>query len=240
MSAPAILDRLVFTTSRLAEFCSKKELINQTGHDAADWPLVILKELIDNALDASEESGVAPVIEVVVSDAGIVIGDNGPGIAAETVSGILDYTARTSSREAYVSPTRGSQGNALKTILAMGFALDGARGETVIESQGTAHRITFSIDPIRQVPRITRVCEVSLVKSGTRISVSWPNSACSILDAAKARFLQIAEDYAWVNPHLTLNMTWNRGGCDPQWDHPGHEPGMAQVAAVRSNEPTLV
>jgi hypothetical protein len=31
-SAPAILDRLVFKTSRLGEFCSKRELINQTGH----------------------------------------------------------------------------------------------------------------------------------------------------------------------------------------------------------------
>ncbi len=39
MSAPAALDRLVFTTSRLAEFCSEKELVNQTGHDSDDWPL---------------------------------------------------------------------------------------------------------------------------------------------------------------------------------------------------------
>jgi hypothetical protein len=53
MTQPA-LDRLIFTTSRLAEFSSEKELINQTGHDSDDWPLVILKELIDNALDAAE------------------------------------------------------------------------------------------------------------------------------------------------------------------------------------------
>jgi hypothetical protein len=46
------LVRKVFTTSRLAEFCSEKELVNQTGHDSDDWPLVVLKELIDNALDA--------------------------------------------------------------------------------------------------------------------------------------------------------------------------------------------
>jgi hypothetical protein len=39
MSTPATLDRLVFTTSRLAEFCSEKELVNQTGHDSDDWPL---------------------------------------------------------------------------------------------------------------------------------------------------------------------------------------------------------
>ena len=117
-SSPA-LGRLVFTTSRLAEFCSEKELVNQTGHDSDDWPLVVLKELIDNALDACEESGTAPVIRVAVSDAGIAVSDNGPGIAPETVAGILDYNTRTSSREAYVSPTRGAQGNAMKTLLAM-------------------------------------------------------------------------------------------------------------------------
>ena len=33
-------------------------------------------------------------------------------------------TVRVSSREAYVSPTRGAQGNALQTLLVMGFALD--------------------------------------------------------------------------------------------------------------------
>jgi hypothetical protein len=36
--------------------------------------------------------------------------------------------------------------------------------------------------------RINRVCEASLTKIGTRVAVSWPNSACSILDAALDRF----------------------------------------------------
>jgi DNA topoisomerase VI subunit B len=217
MSAPS-LSRHVFTTSRLAEFCSEKELVNQTGHDSDDWPLVVLKELIDNALDAREEAGAAPVIHVAVSDAEIAVFDNGPGIAPETVAGILDYNTRTSSREAYVSPTRGAQGNALKTLLAMPFAPDGERGETTIESQGVAHPITFSIDPIRQEPRIVRVCEGSLVKTGTRIAVSWPISASSILDYALADFLRIAKDYSWINPHFAMTVRWDRDGCDPvQW-----------------------
>jgi DNA topoisomerase VI subunit B len=176
MTAPA-LDRLIFKTSRLAEFCSQRELINQTGHGVEDWPLVILKELVDNSLDSCEEAGVAPAIEIVVSNGSVAVTDNGPGIAPDTVTDILDFTSRTSSREAYVSPTRGAQGNALKTLLAMPFALDGERGETIIESHGTAHRIIFSTDPIRQVPRINRVCEASPVKNGTRITVSWPISA---------------------------------------------------------------
>ena len=117
------LRRDTFKTSRLAEFCSRRELVNQTGHAVEEWPFVILKELFDNALDACEEALVAPLIDVAVSDDGIIISDNGPGLSPEIVADMLDYTSRVSSREAYASPTRGAQGNALKTILAMPFAL---------------------------------------------------------------------------------------------------------------------
>ena len=44
-----ILARKTFSVSRLSEFASEAELVKQTGHDADDWPLVIVKELVDNA-----------------------------------------------------------------------------------------------------------------------------------------------------------------------------------------------
>jgi len=108
------LQRTIFETSRLLDFASEKELTAQTGHDPEDWPLVVLKELVDNALDGCEEAGIAPEVSIVVDDQGITIGDNCPGIPAEAVRGILDFSIRVSSRGAYVSPTRGAQGNALR------------------------------------------------------------------------------------------------------------------------------
>jgi hypothetical protein len=172
---------------------------------------VILKELVDNALDGAEEHELAPEIAISVSTATgeIVIADNGPGIPADTVLGILDYNLRVSSREAYVSPTRGAQGNALKTIIAMPFALDSARGEVSIEACGLVHSVTFWVEPVRQEPRITHQAEAAPVKTGTRITVQWPLSACSILAASEARFLQMAADFAWLNPHLTLTAMWD-------------------------------
>ena len=74
------LQRATFATSRLLDFASVKELTAQTGHDVDDWPLVILKELLDNALDAAEEAGIAPHTTVTVEKNGITIRDNGPGI----------------------------------------------------------------------------------------------------------------------------------------------------------------
>ena len=38
--------------SRLLDFASGKELVAQTGHGESEWPLLALKELVDNALDA--------------------------------------------------------------------------------------------------------------------------------------------------------------------------------------------
>jgi hypothetical protein len=218
-----LLKREAFRTSRLLDFCSERELVKQIGHPVDHWPLVILKELVDNALDAAEEGGAAPTIAIDVAAGEIVITDNGPGIPAETVSDILDFTVRVSSREAYTSPTRGAQGNALKTIVAMAFALDGTKGETVIESRGVAHRITFKVDQVRQAPRIDHIQEQSLVTTGTKVTMRWPVCASIKLDQAKPHFLQMASDYGWLNPHLSLAVAWNGERCvdfrasDPRW-----------------------
>ena len=52
------------SASRLIEFASVKELTAQTGHHPRDWPIVIVKELVDKALNACEEAGIAPCIRV--------------------------------------------------------------------------------------------------------------------------------------------------------------------------------
>jgi hypothetical protein len=155
----------------------------------------------------------------------IVVTDNGPGLPAETVKGILDYSCRVSSREAYVSPTRGAQGNALKTLLAMPFALHGKIGTSVIEARGVRHTITFRVDQLRQEPVIDHE-PIPLLphKKGTRVCVAWPESASSILADAEARFLQIADDFGWVNPHLRIRVAWNgvervnREPSAPAWE----------------------
>ena len=218
------LTRKTFRTSRLAEFASKSELIKLTGHDVEDWPTVVVKETIDNALDEAEEAGVAPIVEVSVAGNDITVADlAGRGMAPETVAALTDYTMRTSSREAYVSPTRGAQGHALQTILAMGFALDGERGDTIIESQGVAHRIVFDADPVRRIPRIVHDRIASAVINGVKMTVRWPNRASSILTGARDDFYNATQTFAWLNPHLTLTATWYGEPCvavaasNPTW-----------------------
>jgi hypothetical protein len=218
---PPKLTRVAFRVSRLMEFCTRRELQNQTGHSVYQWPLVVLKELMDNALDACEEAEVAPVISITVKPGSIVIEDNADGIKTGTIKSILDYSIRVSSREAYVSPTRGAQGNALKTILAMGYVLDRERqdgnteaaGVTIIETRGVRHRIEFRVDHINNEPKISHTTSPSPLKSGARIKIKWPvvpafGEGETILDYARDAFTRLAEGYVWFNPHLTLRGSW--------------------------------
>jgi DNA topoisomerase VI subunit B len=217
------LTRVAFSVSRLMEFCSQRELQNQTGHGIYDWPLVVAKELLDNALDACEEAEVAPDITVMVKPDRIIVQDNANGIDATTIASILDYTIRVSSREAYVSPTRGAQGNALKTILAMDYVLQGAGGDaagvTVIETRGVAHRIEFRADHINNQPKILHTTTPSRIRTGTRFTIHWP--APDLLE--EDQFIQLVRAYLWFNPHLTVRGTWfgrefiNVAASNPDW-----------------------
>ena len=115
---------------------------------------------------------------MIVEQDTIIVQDNANGIDAKTIESILDYTIRVSSREAYVSPTRGAQGNALKTILAMGYVLQGAAGDaagvTIIETRGVAHRIEFRVDHINNQPKIIHTTAPSPISVGTRFTIHWP------------------------------------------------------------------
>ena len=204
----ALAPRTTFATSRLLEFCSAKELTAQTGHEPADWPLVVVKELVDNALDACEEAGIAPVIRVTVARGRIRVRDNGPGIPAETVASILDFTTRTSSREAYVAPDRGRQGNALKTILAMPFALSGDEGRVEITAHGIRHEIIFRVDRIAQRPMIDHRQHPAPVRTGTAITVHWPEFSMLRAGGRRGRFLTTHRPLHRSQPASHLCAVW--------------------------------
>ncbi len=202
------LTRTAFRTSRLLDFVSQKELTLQCGYGPHDWALVAVKELIDNALDACEEQGIAPEITVTLDETGLTVADNGAGIPPEVVDLLLDFSIRVSTREAYVAPDRGAQGNALKTVVAMPFVLDGEEGRVDIIGGGFSSEIAFRVDRIQQRP----AAEVSRSrKDGSLVRIYWP-PVTSYDDEELVPFLQehapairrLAADFTYLNPHLTL------------------------------------
>jgi hypothetical protein len=150
MSTAKKLDRTTFQTSREMDFFSENELRVQTGHDISEWPLVIIKELVDNALDACEDADIPPVIDVIADETGITVKDNGPGLPETTLAGALNFSVRASNREAYVSPCRGAQGNALKTLFPMPRVIDPEAGKFIVVAHGKRHAITCGACPVSQ------------------------------------------------------------------------------------------
>ena len=152
------LARETFSISRETEYFTEQELTRQIGHGRDWWRVALIKELIDNALDACESAGVPPEIDVEVTDDWFAVGDNGPGIPDDVIARSLDFTQRVSDKALYVSPTRGQLGNALKTVYAAPYVAHG-KGRVEVETGGRRHTIEVSLDEIAQRPHVSHAVE---------------------------------------------------------------------------------
>lgn len=106
-------------TSMLVDYFREDGLIKKTGVKKEKWDFVIFKELIDNALDAIEDLQ-QKNIYVNVQTGRLQIFDNGDGISSNRIkNSIYDFSKYYSSNRHYITPSRGKQGNGLKTIISI-------------------------------------------------------------------------------------------------------------------------
>jgi DNA topoisomerase VI subunit B len=209
------LERTYFEASRAGEYFDSRQLSTLTGVAPQQFASVILKESIDNALDACEMAGVAPEIDIVVvhDEHGTIhlnVSDNGPGIPPEVVRKVLDYDIKVSDKFAYRSPTRGAQGNALKSIIGIPYAL-GSREPVIVCARGVRHEIAPSVDPAGHVhfdysssPEVTQ---------GTTISLVIPARDSSGGTTQNFDALHWMYSFAAFNPHATLCYQANDRGA---------------------------
>lgn len=231
MIAPT-LERQTFTLSRALEFFSERELIAQIGYQRDWWPIALAKELVDNGLDASEGAGRAPEIIITVEPAALTVQDNGPGLPLATLERSLDYQVRVSDKLAYTSPTRGQQGNALKTVWAAPYVIDGRQGLVEVTTGGITHQVQVMLDRIAQQPAITlgQVPD-GHVKIGTAVTMHWPHIASYLQASERTAFYmrppsitQLVLGYGLFNPHTTLRLTTEGEAgtvpaTDATWQH---------------------
>ncbi len=217
-----------FSVSRAMEYFSEAELVRQSGHTVDEWPLMLVKEAVENALDGCESAALSPKIEITVDEELLTVTDNGPGIPGDIVRRICDFNSRTSDKSSYVSPTRGQMGNGAKLLLAVPFVLNQSRATyIVIEACGIRHRIGIDIDELRREPRIIRQHERIVKSTGTRLLIPT-NSASSIEAYQSGEFLQLIADFALFNPHAEFSVT--RFGQRCSW--PGNECNIGEVVFI--------
>jgi DNA topoisomerase VI subunit B len=223
-------ERTTFETSRAAEYFDARQLSALVGVSQDEFASVCLKELVDNSLDACETAGVKPVVGVKVEREDdlmrLSVSDNGPGLPHEVVRKVLDYNIRVSDKAAYRSPTRGAQGNALKTVIGIPYAL-GSREPLVVEAQGVSHRIKPWVDPAGAVHFDYTSAETVLESPGTTVSLEMPTglSGDAAAIAAASGYpndhvaqaldaIHWARSFAAFNPHATLSYQGKEGAVE--------------------------
>ena len=199
------LQRTTFKTSRAAQYVEARALQAMTGQPRYHFADVVVKELLDNALDACETARVGPEVSVNISqeaeeqEATITVSDNGPGIPPETVRGALDFSVLVSDKAAYRSPTRGAQGNALKTVFGIPYALSSLE-PIVVEANGLRQEIRVFKDHSGELQVQLDETQTGSGPAGTRLSVTLPlrRQFFHGRDWAKA--------FALLNPHASVKI----------------------------------
>jgi len=254
---PATLERTTFEVSREVEYFTESELRMQIGFDADDWPVALLKELIDNALDGCEAAGTPPIIRVDVEPDAFTVEDNGPGLPEATIAGSLDYMKRVSDKLFYASPTRGRLGNALKVVWAAPYVAHGQQGYVEVWTGGQRHTVKVRFDRIAGRPVVEHETkEDALVTTGTRLRVTWPESATSLLGEGTRRSYKSAPNaselvaaFAACNPHAGFRIgekvfratdpAWTKWRtCDPTSAHWYAPEALRDLLAAEISSPT--
>ncbi|NJN76351.1 MAG: ATP-binding protein [Synechococcaceae cyanobacterium RL_1_2] len=166
-----------FIKSRNLEYFTVAELSMMMGAEPQRWPIMLIKECIDNSLDASEKFGPV-VLDLTITTNDFTITDDGPGIPTEVIKNSLDYSVRVSSNDAYVSPTRGQLGNALKLLWAAAYVHSG-HALVEVTSQNQHHTITIEKDILSGEPIINLTTNPNTT-TGTTIKVVWDNMPMGI------------------------------------------------------------
>lgn len=195
------MDRLLTSKGFGSEFFTEYGLYKLTGRYSSDFCRVIVKELIDNALDEVEtkEHG---IIITSVSQNSFSIWDNGNGIKEKVINAILNFDngrSGTKMGDVYVSPSRGKQGNAFKTIFGILCYWGIENTQLAIESCGLKHSISHKKDYGDNVELFHKV-ESSDITNGTLITVFW-----NLMDYyIKNKVIPIMDNIKVFNPHVSI------------------------------------
>jgi hypothetical protein len=217
-----------FSFNREYDFVRLDGLYRATGRSAHEWDLYIVKELIDNALDADEllwchDPQQFPALSISMEYISVPpphcqqllvrVGN----CARFPVKQIQDIFATQwyTSRNAFIKRlTRGALGNALKTLLGIPYALHNRVADDwkpdlkplSICCNGTEYLPRYIVDPTAQTIRL--VCETRPYKTvaGTVISVGLDYFVQEI-PRTLAELEMLAQQYHLCNPHARFLWT---------------------------------
>ena len=169
--------------------------------------LTTVKEAVDNALDACEEAGILPEVEIWIEQLGethfrVIVEDNGPGIMRKQIPSIFGRLLY-GSKFHRLRMSRGQQGIGISAAGMYGLLTTG-RPVRITSRTGPrtqAHYYELQIDTAKNRPDVIRDEPADWpVRHGTRVEIE--------LEARYQRGRQSVDDYleqtAIANPHVTF------------------------------------
>ena len=190
----------------VAEFFARNKHL--LGFDNARKALMTtVKEAVDNSLDACEEAGILPEINVEIIEMAenryrVIIEDNGPGIVKAQIGKIfakLLYGSKFHSRK----QQRGQQGIGISAAVMYAQLTTGrpAKITTRIGAKYPANYVELTINTTTNSPEILKEEEKNWPKEhGTRIELD--------IEASYQKGQQSVDEYlketAVTNPHVTI------------------------------------
>ena len=170
--------------------------------------LTTVKEAIDNALDACEEAGILPVVEVRIEQIAethfrVTVQDNGPGIVRKQIPNIFGKLLY-GSKFHRLQMSRGQQGIGISAAGMYGLLTTGKPVEITSRTspRSQAHHYALQIDTRKNCPDIIRDELIDWdAPRGTSVAIE--------LEARYQRGRQSVDDYlaqtAIGNPHVTFH-----------------------------------
>lgn len=229
--------------TRTSENFTEEGLHTNTGQSSGDWGRYVLKELLDNALEAT--SGDASVsVEVVADVVGgtskvarkFTVRDDGVGISddrLEEVFGRPEVFGGT--KRHYALPTRGNQGNALMTILGIQHVVG---GPLVIESRGVRYHLEASEKPLEGAYDVDIQPVGACETEGFGVTVDFDTSAKLYTSLNDIR--RTAHTFAVLNPQASIRYAQRSDDEDLQENvtYPPIEDGTVESMSLASKATT--
>ncbi len=217
----------ILSRSRSLDYLNIQGLCAITGCQKEYFDSWILKELIDNALDACNADKVKhPKIDVEITRIDNVVNfcvqDNGPGLSQENLKRVLDFYRFSGSKYYLKKPQRGFMGNALKAIIGIPYALAQLHGQVPpvkVTSNGFCH--TIRIEVIQSDNVTVNIESIETDVNDTIVQVSLP--ALNKYWGRSQRYLNLIKLYSIFNPAASFNISLQNEQDNYTRSFPGEE-----------------
>ncbi len=191
----------------VTEFFEKNKQI--LGFDSRSKSLLMgIKEAVDNSLDACEEAGILPDINVVIDKVGdeeyrISVEDNGPGIVHRMIANVFGRLLYGSRFHA-LRQSRGQQGIGISATVMYGNITTGkpAHVQSKVEGEDTASGMDIVVDTKTNRPIVSN--DLPFIWEGKEHGTKIEYTIKGRYIAGKQSVFEYLKNTAIVNPHAEI------------------------------------